>query len=1164
MADVRFGVRAPLFLRALVLVLLASFASFAQLPTGTVLGTVKDASGASVPGATVTIQNSDTGLTRNVTTGPDGAFNAPELAAGHYQIQVAHEGFKTATRSGITLEVTEQAVINFTMEIGASQQQVVVTGEAPIVNTQNATLGGLVNEQRIEDLPLNGRNYIDLSLIQPGVTQDRNFGSGGGVSVGISFSANGAPVRSNNFMLDGAVLQNISSRNPASLAGTTLGVDGIKEYQVITSNFAAEYGLTMGSQMVIASKGGGNQFHGDGFEYLRNSTLDARNYFDPPPSAIGGHRNPEFRRNNFGGSVGGPIKKDKTFFFGVYEGLRQTLGVTSNITVPGAGCHGPAGAQVWNGIGAQPAGTIGPCPDLGPNPADPNPAAPTQPYVVSISPYIAPFLALQPSPNVPTVSGALSHFAYSAPSTAGEDYGQMRVDHNFSASDTLFGRYTIDNGTFNNATTTESVSSTGNNYPQFGLLGATRNQWLTLSENHIFSPSILNTVRFSFSRTHTVGTDLRKDLPNNDFGPPIITGHPIGLLSIGGSNGGSYTEFGPAGDFPQTFNLQNIYTLSDDVTWTHGKHAFKFGTLLNRWNVGTQPTPSVNGFLVFPSFPNFLLSEPNLVEFATPGSEYNRFYIYNTLGFYGQDDWRISSRLTVNLGLRYEFMTTPRELSGRQSRVLNDFTDPFTVGPIMANNTTHDFSPRIGLAYDVFGNGKTALRAGFGIYYDIGNIGTSVQQDAIGSPPFSGLTDVFGPSVRALYPVPIPLTPAILASPANLTSTPQFVDYNAKSPYMIQYNLSVEQQLPFDMGLTVAYVGNRGVHLFTIRDSNPIIPTSFGACGNPASRCVNGQVPFWDTGAPNYVNVNPNMPSTINIATAGDSYYNALQVILNKRVGHGLEFQSSFTYSRLLDDTQGQANVADCLSSAGLQGVYPLNLGGVDRGPACFDSPYNWEFNALYHFPTISSDRKILSKVANGWWISSIVSVQGGYPFSVITAVNRSNSGVLQGQNDRADLNTPALLAANPCNAANPCAYTPIPFNKNTVITGNPNQWFNPAMFSMAPEFVSPFGGGNSIGQLGTSGRDILLGPNTRNWDFSLVKDTKTAFLGEAGMVEFRAEMFNTLNHPNFGSPSGIAFTGAQTDLGPFSETPSPGVGQITTTTPDNQREIQLVLKVIF
>jgi len=313
------------------------------------------------------------------------------------------------------------------------------------------------------------------------------------------------------------------------------------------------------------------------------------------------------------------------------------------------------------------------------------------------------------------------------------------------------------------------------------------------------------------------------------------------------------------------------------------------------------------------------------------------------------------------------------------------------------------------------------------------------------------------------------------------------------------------------------------------------------------------------------------MPSTININTAADSYYNALQVILNKRVGHGLEFQSAYTYSRLLDTTQGQANVADCVVSAGVQGVDPRHPKQVDKGPACFDVPNNWEFNMLCHFPTIKADKGVLAKAANGWWMSSIVSVESGYPFSVVDALNRSNSGVLQGQNDRVDINTPALLSAYPCTSqpgqpatgGNPCAYTPIPFNKNTVVTGNINQWFNPAMFSMAPSFPSPFGAGNTIGQLGTSGRDILRGPNTRNWDFSLVKDTKAGFLGEGGEVEFRAEVFNILNHPNFGPPSAIAFTGSSSDLTPFSEAPTTGAGQITAEQ-DFPRQIQFALKLLF
>jgi hypothetical protein len=311
---------------------------FAQLPTAKIVGTVKDSSGASVPNATVKVTNTDTNVSRTVMTDADGSYNVLELPAGNYQMEVTAPGFKAAVRRGITLEVTQAPLIDFTLEVGATEQQVVVSGEIPIVNTQDATLGGTVDEQRMTDLPLNGRNYVDLGLLQPGVGRDLQHGSAGG-AVGTSFSANGAPVRSNNFILDGAPLQTVNGRNPAALDGTTLGVDGIKEFRIITSDFAAEYGLTMGSQMVMVSKGGTNQFHGDAFDYFRNSVLDARNFFDPPQI-------PGFQRNQFGGSVGGPIVKDKTFFYGVYEGLRLHLGVTNNLTVPPENCLGPAGAVI--------------------------------------------------------------------------------------------------------------------------------------------------------------------------------------------------------------------------------------------------------------------------------------------------------------------------------------------------------------------------------------------------------------------------------------------------------------------------------------------------------------------------------------------------------------------------------------------------------------------------------------------------------------------------------------------------------------------------------------------------------------------------------------------------------------------------------------------------
>jgi Carboxypeptidase regulatory-like domain len=1153
------------------LTLLAVIPSLAQLPTATILGNVKDSSGASVPSAIVTARNTDTNLTRTMMTDDDGGYRLLELPVGHYELKAERAGFKTEIRTGITLEVTQQAKIDFALEVGATVQEVTVTGEAPLVNTQDSTLGGTVNETKMSELPLNGRNYVDLSLLQPGVSEDKNKRDSG-----TSFSVNGATPRSNNFTLDGAILQNEFGRNPvAGESGNALGLDGIKEYKIVTGTFQAEYGMAMGSQMVAVSKGGTNRFHGDAFEYLRNSALDANDFF----ANAGGVPIAPFQKNQFGAAFGGPIKKDKTFFYAVYEGLRQNLGVPINNLVPAAGCH-PPNASAANNFGAGSVITQAQCPDI----------APTSSVV--LSPYIAPFLALVPLPNVAAPSGGLAAQVGSDHSRNGENYGQMRVDQNFSANDTFFARYTIDNAIQN---------LTVGDYSYFRDLNNGRNQWITLSENHIFSPSVLNTARFSFSRTNDVLAGLNIGLPNNGMGPSIVPGFATGVIDMGGAAGGTYTEFGSAGYAPKEFNLQNIYTLSDDVNWTRGKHAFKFGTLLNRFNLGFQGTNSFNGQIQFDTMANFLQSNPFLVEFAPTFVNENKFYIFDTAGFYAQDDWRATQRLTINLGFRYEFMTTPRELQGKESRVLNDFTDQFTIGPIIKNNTLHDFGPRVGMAYDLFGNGKTAIRAGAGIYYDMGNIGSVLSSETAGAAPFGGLVDITTSSSPSIadwentlgttgFPFPIPnqvrssytaTTPGVL--------TPQFIDYNYLSPYMIQYNASVQQQLPWNMVLGVAYVGNHGVHLATIREGNPIFPTSFGPCGDPASLCVGGSVPFWDNGAPNYVNVNPNLSSDINVGTFADSHYNALQIVLEKRTSHGLEFESAYTHSRVTDDTQGQENSRDCTASGGLQGVYPLNPKATDTGPACFNIPNNWEFNMLYHFPSLMKGNSFAAKMVSGWFVSSIVTIESGQPFSPITSSNRSNSGVLQaGQGDRVNINTPAMLAANPCTSQpgqpvvgnNPCPfYTPIPYNANTVITGDPNQWFNPAMFSLSPQslsrnseqppcfFLPPDPNNpctaNTIGQLGNSARNILSGPPFRNWDFSLVKDTKIGFLGEAGMLEFRVEMFNILNHPNFGSPAAAVFSGQSSDLTPFSEGPTQGVGQISAMQ-GTPRQIQFALRVEF
>jgi hypothetical protein len=1175
---------------ALLVFLFLSIPVAAQLPTATILGDAKDASGGVLPGVTVTVVNVETGQTRVVKTADDGSYRVPELPVGPYEVKAEHAGFKSIDRKGIVLEVTQQAVINLDFQVGAAEQQVVVNEEAPMINTQNATLGGTVNETKMTELPLNGRNYIDLARLQPGVDPDKNQGN----QPGTTFSVDGAPPRSNNFTLDGAILQTMLGRSPvAGESGNALGMDGVREFQIVAGTFQAEYGLAMGSQLVAVSKGGTNQWHGDAFEYLRNDALDANTFFNNQQ----GVPKAPLRKNQFGAAGGGPIKKDKTFFYAVFEGIRETQGVPITNPVPSAGCH-PA-ANLPN-FGAGTVITTAECPDIGGG-------------NVTLSQYTAPLLALVPLPDPGSVysGGNPPVQTFNDHNSLGENYGQIRFDQTISDNDSFFARYTIDNAIQN-----ETVGD----YSYFREAPTARNQWITLAENHIFSPFLLNAVRFSFSRTNALVLEANVGLPGGT-GPQLVPGFDTGVVDMGGPGGGPYAEFGSVNAAPQTYNRQNIYTLSDDVVWTKGKHAFKFGTLLNRFNEASQATNSFNGQIIYNTFPDFLAANPLQVEFAPSFAVENRDFIFNTYGFYAQDDWRVKPRLTLNLGLRYEFMNTPHELSGRQSRMLNDFTDPFTSGPVIQNNTLRDFSPRVGLAYDLFGNGKTAIRGGAGIYYDMGNIGTALGQTANGSLPYGALVDV-NPAATTTNPCPIvnnatppqTCTPSIesweastLGTTANgfplpipaavrtyyLASTkgvftPTFIDYNWKSPYMIQYNASVQQELPWDMAVGIAYVGNHGVHLPMVRDGNPIPPTSFGPCGDPASVCVGGQVPFWDNSAANYLNLNPNFASNINVATVATSRYNALQVVLQKRAGHGLELEGAYTRSRVIDETQGQSNVQDCQTSGGLLGTYPLDT-SVDRGPACFDILNNWEINVLYHIPNPVRGNGFFSKVTNGWFISSIVSIQSGQPFSPTIGVNRSNSGVLQGgQGDRPDINTPALIAkywnpstctsppGQPAAGSNPCPYVPIPYDASKVITGDPNNWINTAMFSMPPACTGPglTNCSDSIGQLGTALRNSLTGPPERNWDFSLVKDTKVGFLGEAGMVEFRAEFFNVINHPNFSGGMHFStqiFAGSQNDptncgcisnIQPFSEPTIPA--RVNAEVQDGQREIQFALRLEF
>jgi hypothetical protein len=1094
-------------------------------------GHVSDSSGATIVGAKVQATNVNTNAVTPAETNGSGLFTLPALSPGTYRIAVDKEGFQQSINPAVELHVGDAIALNFTLQVGSANQSVTVEAGAPLVNTESSSLGGLVNDQQISELPLNGRNYISLSLLQPGVSQNSNNGTMGGM-MGTVFSSDGAPTISNNFLLDGTSLVNQSGWGTSSMSGSTLGMDGIQEYKVITNAFTAEYGMTMGSQLVMVSKGGTNQYHGTAFDYLRNNDLDARNFFDPLHI-------PAFHRNNFGGSFGGPIKKDKTFFFGVYEGLKQIQGFTVGDTVPAAGCHGPAGAIIWNGQGTAPAGAQPtPCTALGSNPAGAGSNS------VTISPVTAPLLALYPNPT----NSATNGLSFPTSSNTLVNFGQMRVDQVFSASDSLFARITTDASNVNSPSVGAFTAFNGAALPEFRGQAENRNEFATLAETHIFTPTILNTARLSFSRTNFLSGDYNAQTVT----PTLLAGAPaLGGVTVTGYTAlGFSTIEGP----PDPYHIQNIYSFADDVFYNRGKHSFKFGTLMNHYGEGLLVPVTILGSITYGSLAGFLQGVPTSYSAEVPGSNNDRYFDYQTFGFYGQDDWHVSRRFTVNLGLRYEFMTTISELNNKQYAIRDMSTDTGpTQGPVTRNRTTLNFSPRTGFAWDVFGNGRTAVRGGFGIYYDIANLGGAFVSNSDGTPPLVNKFTVSNTTAGAVISLPFSF------NPAGVAHTPYLIDYNAYQPHVAQFNLTVEQRLPGSMALTVAYAGSRGAHLWTEKEGNPVLPTYVSPSGTP----------YWSSAIPACANtfpscrVNPAFGEIVLDTTAGDSWYNALQVSLNKRLAKGLEFQAAYTWSHSIDTTEGQIQSTDCMGTGMMDGADPLNP-KVDRGSSCFDLRQTFRFNTTYHLPTLSGDG-FMTKIANGWWVSSIVTAQGGYPFSPVSGTQRSQSGTLASQVDKINVGTATVGPGQvgPDGTVNTTNQTFVPYNPNTVITGNPNQWYNPRMFTLQPMIPCPNNPALTCGTLGDISRGFLRGPGLANWDFSLVKDTALRLVGEQGRLQFRAEVFNILNHANFGSPSGSTFSGSTKDLGSYSETPLATAGVITSTATAS-RQIQLALKLII
>ena len=636
----------------------------AQTVGASLQGTVYDPSGGFVPGAAIEIRNLEQGATRAVTTDDKGRYREPLLPPGEYELRVTLSGFQPVVMKGITLTVGQDAVLDVKLQIAGGSQRVNVTAEdTPPIDLASAALSGTVNRSQMNDLPLNGRSFQELALLQPGVSAAVAAGSDAVGGRGKKITINGARPEQNSFLLDGSDINNVYNKTPGSVAGVLLGVETVQEFQVLTNSYSAEFGRSSGGIINAITRSGTNKLHGNLFEYLRNSALDAKNYFDPAT-----HRIPPFKRNQFGGTLGGPIRHDKTFFFGAFEAIKERLGVTGLTNVLDDNARNSATGAVSS--------------------------------LIQI---------LFPRANGRVLGGGVAEYSFTRPQPTDEYFAQGRIDHHFSEKDILFGRYTFDNGNVER--------QINNKPPDVFFKERSRNQYVTLEHVHTFSQRLLNTLRVSFARsTSEVDNQRTVDVPPNLWWiPPSAGGVQFGFLTISGL----VTEM--VGDYrlPRNDHLNN-YQWHDTLFWTKGAHGLRFGGEGQRMQFNQHTTSQLGGIMIFTSLANFLKGTPSSFNFAVPGRiDPDRGFRQSFYAAFVQDDYRWKPNLTLNLGLRYEFATVPTEVNGKISNLRSISDSAMVIGDSWyANPALKDFAPRISLAWDPFKNGKTSVRSGFGIFYD--------------------------------------------------------------------------------------------------------------------------------------------------------------------------------------------------------------------------------------------------------------------------------------------------------------------------------------------------------------------------------------------------------------------------------------------------------------